>query len=570
MGKKILTLNIGAATVTLAEFDIGGKAPVLLNYGTARLAASLDSGNASAILTPALHEIMRGHSIRPGKVALSISGQMAFLRCAAIPLAGGQEKFNTLIRYEIEQNIPFPIDEMVCDSQVLGETENGDKSVMIVASKVEQVESIVEAVKSAGFVPEIVDVAPISLINLLQSSPAYSGECSILLDIGAKTTSLSIIEGEKIYNRAIPVAGNTLTKEIAQVLGCTLDEAEAYKCDNAYVSMGGVTEDEDETLDRVSKVCRSVMTRLHAEITRSVNFYRSQQHGSMPVKLYLTGGTAMLPQIGEFFQDSLQIEVDLLRPFDLIGCASSVDTNAAAADSVYLGVAGGLALRAAGKAAISINLQPPSVLAAKKEAGRIPFVAVASATLAAAGALWFFVQNGELSSLQDENAAYESKRAELEGNKAYNQKQREAFEAEKTAATELSKRISRRDAYASRLNAVRQALEPDMWIARWEEKRVKVDAPKPDANTVRRTRGRSQAEPETFVTVSEVVVRIWKDRSEALSKESNGDTIQKIIRERLKKTGAFKDGGIETPSAPAYGKDGCLQEVVLKLQFKEP
>ncbi len=570
MGKKILTLNIGAATVTLAEFDVGGKVPVLLNYGTSRLAASLDSGNAAAILTPALHEIMREHSMRPGKVALSISGQMAFLRCAAIPLAGGQEKFNTLIRYEIEQNIPFPIDEMVCDSQILGETENGDKSVMIVASKVEQIESIVEAVKSAGFDPEIVDVAPISLINLLQASPSYSGECSILLDIGAKTTSLSIIEGEKIYNRAIPVAGNTLTKEIAQVLGCTLDEAEEYKCANAYVSMGGVTEDEDETLDRVSKVCRSVMTRLHAEITRSVNFYRSQQHGSTPVKIYITGGTALLPQISEFFEDSLQIEAAYLKPFDLVGCASSIDVEVASTNSVYLAVAAGLALHVSGKAAISINLQAPSVIAAKKEAARIPFVAIGSAAFAAAGALWFVVQRGELSALEEENATYEAKRTELEGNRDYNQKQRDAFESEKNAAGELSKRISRRDSYAARLNALRQALEPDMWIARWEEKRVKVEAPKPDANAQRRARMRNQPEAETFVTVSEVVVRIWKDRAEALSKESSGDTIQKIIRERLQKTGAFKDGGIETPSAPAYGKDGCLQEVVLKLQFKEP
>ncbi|MBR4894497.1 MAG: hypothetical protein IKZ36_04790, partial [Kiritimatiellae bacterium] len=71
------------------------------------------------------------------------------------------------------------------------------------------------------------------------------------------------------------------------------------------------------------------------------------------------------------------------------------------------------------------------------------------------------------------------------------------------------------------------------------------------------------------VTVTEVVVRGWKDCTDALSKEHNGDTIQKIIRDRLKETGAFAEEGIETPEAPTRGRGGSLQEVVLKLQFKE-
>ena len=129
MAKRFLTLNIGAATVELAEYEAGGKgALTLVNYGTANLAAPLDGGNADTVLPPALLEIVREKGIRPGKVALSVSGQMVFPRFAAIPAAGGAERFEQLVRYEIEQNIPFPIDEMVCDRQVLGDTENGDKS----------------------------------------------------------------------------------------------------------------------------------------------------------------------------------------------------------------------------------------------------------------------------------------------------------------------------------------------------------------------------------------------------------------------------------------------------------
>ena len=226
MAKKIQTLNIGAATVELAEYEAGAKgALTLVNYGTAALAAPVDVGNADTVLTSALLEIVREKGIRPGKVALSISGQMVFPRFAAIPAAGGDEKFEQMIRYEIEQNIPFPIDEMVCDRQVLGDAENGDKQVMIVAAKIDQVEAITSAVASVGFSPEVVDAAPIALTNALRFCRDDDG-CVVLLDVGAKTTSLVIVEGDKIYNRSIPVAGNTLTKEISAALGCSQEEAE--------------------------------------------------------------------------------------------------------------------------------------------------------------------------------------------------------------------------------------------------------------------------------------------------------------------------------------------------------
>jgi type IV pilus assembly protein PilM len=472
MGKKLLTLNIGASSVVLAEYDVGRKTPVLLKYGKASLAAPLDSGDASAILAPALHEIMRTKGIRPGKVALSLSGQAAFLRNASIPMAGGQDRFNNLVRVEIEQNIPFPIDEMVCDSQILGDMPNGDKSVMIVASKVDQVENLVSAVKSVGFTPEIIDVAPIALINLLRVSPSYDGQSAVILDIGAKTTSLSIVEGEKIYNRAIPVGGNTITKEIAQSLSCSFDEAESFKCQNAYVSMGGVTEDEDETLDHVSKICRSVMTRLHAEITRSINFYRSQQSGQTPTRIYLTGGTALLPQIAEFLQDSLQIEVTFLNPFEVATVASSCNASELEYDSVFLSVTTGLAIHGAGHAFMSINLLPPSITEARKEVRRIPFVVMGAASLVAASVLWYVVQAGEFESLTKEKNDLTYQRDMKTAQKVTNDDMRAQYLKTKVMATNHVERIGKREVQLARMESVRSVLEEsgrNLWIDRWVE-----------------------------------------------------------------------------------------------------
>ncbi|MBO7207828.1 MAG: type IV pilus assembly protein PilM [Kiritimatiellae bacterium] len=566
MGKKLLTLNIGASTVVLAEYDIGGRAPTLLKYGKSQLAAALDSGNASTILAPALHEIMRANGIKPGKVALSISGQMAFLRNAAIPMAGGKERFETLIRYEIEQNIPFPIDEMVCDSQVLGDMPNGDKSVVVVATKVDQIEKIVEAVKSAGFEPEIIDVAPISIINLLRSSPAYDGGCAILLDIGAKTTSLSIIEGEKIYNRAIPVAGGTITKEIAQTLGCSLDDAESYKCQNAYVSMGGVTEDEDETLDHVSKICRSVMTRLHAEITRSVNFYRSQQGGSMPTKLYLTGGCALLPQIADFFQDSLQIEVGFLNPFDVAAVGSSCDTSQIESDSVFLAATTGLALHAGGAASISINLLPPSITEARKEAARIPFVAIGAAAFAVAGALWYFVQLGELDQLDARKNEFEPKLNVLTAHKNYNEAQKKKCDAKVAEAKEFMKHISRHDDYLKRLKDVRGVVESvGMWIGKWEEVKIK-DAEKKEEVKERKPRNRRdrRAANKSNAQVEVPGVRL------TLYKWGDDDADVDGIIDAFRKKGIFvTPGPTDTIVEPNVSTSACLKAYQFDWKLNE-
>jgi len=135
---------------------------------------------------------------------------------------------------------------------VLGDTEGGDKSVMIVAAKVDQVDAVCDAVASAGFSPELVDVAPIALTNAVRAArPDEADGCLVILDIGARTTSLVIVEGDKLYNRSIPVAGNAITKEISVALGCSLEEAEQVKFEKGYVSVGGVTEDEDEVADRV-------------------------------------------------------------------------------------------------------------------------------------------------------------------------------------------------------------------------------------------------------------------------------------------------------------------------------
>ena len=544
MAKKFLTLNIGASAIALAEYEPAAGGVRLVNYGLAALAAPLDVGNADTVLSPALLEIVREKGIKPGKVSVSVSGQMVFPRFAAIPMAGNDSaKFEQMVRYEIEQNIPFPIDEMICDRQLLGETENGDKAVMIVAAKTDQIEAITAALLSAGFEPEIVDVAPLALTNLLRANRPDEAGCQVILDIGAKTTSLVIAEGEKLYNRSIPVAGNTITKEIAQALGCTLEEAEQIKRENAYVSMGGVTEDEDATLDRISKVCRAVLTRLHAEISRSINFYRSQQGGGTPVKLYLTGGTALLPQLDQFLQDSLGIEVEFFNPFETVAVAPTLDETALETDAAFLSATAGVALHAAGRSWLSINLLPQSILDTRAEVARIPFVAAGAVGLVAATVCLLLAVGHGNSVLDAQCEAVQAKASTLRG---FENRIKEA-EAGAVAAAEEAQKLQtlllRRSAAVTRLNAVRQAIGDDLWLDRWAGDRV--------------------------------TIRGWKERvkafvSRAAAREGGEkfSTAAEIVAARLRANPAVDAESVKVVESTRFGKDDCVEQFVVELKFK--
>jgi len=542
MAKKFLTLDIGAANVALAEYEIAAKgAPTLVNYGTAKLAAPIDSGDASTILSPAILEIVREKGIKPGPVAISVAGQMVFPRFAAIPAAGGDEKFEQMVRYEIEQNVPFPIDEMICDRQVLGDTPNGDKNVMIVAAKTEQIEQITDAVVSAGFRPELVDVAPIALTNAVRAATGDDG-CVVILDIGAKTTSLVIAEGENVYSRSVPIAGNSVTREIAQALGCSTDEAEALKLERGYVSLGGVAEDEDEVTDRVAKVCRAVMTRLQAEISRSVNFYRSQQGGSAPTKLYLAGGTALLPQIDQFFAEALQLDVEFFNMFDFVGVGGGLDADAIGADGAFLVPTAGLALHLSGQAHFAINLLPPSILADRAEKAKIPVVAAAGVMLLAGLALAMLSLNRESEALGAAAEAVETKLNQLKGFANQVKAGEAEVETAKAEAEKMRKLLASRSDAVTRLDAVRGALAPGMWIEKWGD--------------------------------GKITVRGWKDSLAAYvqaTADKNGgkrQTPSEIVAENLKRHAAVDATSVKIADMTEIGKNAPLMQFTVELKFK--
>ncbi len=549
---RILTLNIGASKAVLAEYMLGGKGGLTLTaYGSGELPSVdiNDPGALGASLPAVLHQIMREKGIRPGPLVVSLSGQMVFPRFAKIPTIGDAEQ---QVRYEIEQNVPFPIDEIVSDHQFVGMTPEGDKATLIVAAKLETVRAVTDAVRSAGLKPMVVDVSPIAILNALKFVDPDPSGCTVILDLGSKTTNLIILEGEKIYNRSINFAGNTITKEIAQQFGCSFDEAEQLKIERGYVALGGVTEDEDEVTDRVSKIIRTVLTRLHAEISRSVNFYRSQQGGSAPTRLFLTGGTARLPQLDQFFTESLQVEVDYLNPFNGVKFGAKIDQAVLETDLFALTESVGLALRGGDEAWLKINLMPPELVNEARAIKRIPFLALGGLAFLAALGLGVVVLNRGTNIAKAKFERVEGRNQTLKSFESKLKVERQKADEVSSTCDDFQKLLWSRSAALRRLQDVRKSLVNGMWIMDW----AAIPPPKD--------------KPEAREAVK-VTVRGWRDvmtKEEARWSSENGGkqaTAAEIVKAKLMRSAEFVPETVKIAAQRAVKE--CLTEFTIQMEI---
>ena len=519
---RILALNVGASKVVLAEFIVrSGRAPELVNYCIGDLGVDPENETGSAAhVTAAIREVMRSRGIRPAPLMLSLSGQVVFPRFVRLP-AVGREKLLQMVQYEVEQNVPFPIDEIVWNHQFIGDDSTGEQCAMIVAAKIENVREITDCVVAAGLEPEIVDVAPMALYNCLRYNYANLTGCTILLDIGARSTNLIFLEDEKIYSRCIPVAGNAITQELSKSFQVSFQEAEEMKREHGFVSLGGVYASDDDRSDRISKIVRNVVTRLHAEISRSVNFYRSQQGGTVPVRMLLTGGSAVLPHLDTFFREKLQVEVTHLNPFTNIAVSSRINREKAGVDAFVLAETVGLALRRSLACPIEVNLMPPEIVKRKSFKKRIPFFGLAAAGVVLSLGIWtmYEKQMGTLYEFQKDQV--QTKLGKVTKMKT------DLGKAERTRADVQRKADALRDvielrgAWLKRVDAVRKSLLDGMWLT--ELSPVKDDS--------------------GAITGVRIVGRGWVDRLRAIeakaAESGNKMTAVEVLRDQIKRQSVF-------------------------------
>jgi type IV pilus assembly protein PilM len=384
----ILTLDIGSHGLKLAEFAEVRGGLEMTRYAVADLGLDPQSdADRSQYIITTLHDLIAEAGVKPGPVQVCISGHSVFSRFIKLPPVDAAKVYQ-IVQYEAAQHVPFPMNEVVWDYQLLPGNA-GDVDVMIAAVKSEIISQVCDCVSFAGLKPDIVDVAPMALYNAVRYNYDNLPGCTLVVDIGARSTDLIFIEGGRLFSRNVPVAGNQITQSIQNEFGSSFDDAEAMKKSHAYVGFGGPYESpKSETVDKVSKAVRSMMTRLHQELNRSINFYRGQQGGGTPQLILLTGGSSVIPYTDSFLREKLKIETDYFNPFNNVAVAESIPAEQIGAHACEMGTLAGLALRKLHTCPVEINLVPPKVEEEKRFKRKIPYFGMAAATVLLALGVW--------------------------------------------------------------------------------------------------------------------------------------------------------------------------------------
>lgn len=381
--KSFLTVDLGAATLKMAEFEPNEAGGLRLKQYSLRPLGpeGMQEASRHAVVVKGLQEMLaeKGYASRNANVCAT--GFHVFSKFVKLPPVD-TSKVTQIIQYEAQQNVPFPLEEVVWDYQILGTTPSGELEVLLVAIKQDIVEGIFNSAESAGLKMQLVDVSPAALCNAFRYNYGDLEGCTMLLDIGARTSNLLFFEGENVYSRGINIGANAITQDFSKESKLGFDEAERIKITEGFVSLGGAYEEpESQHQAAISKIARQVMTRLHIQVNQTIQFYRGQQGGSPPQRLFLSGGAAIMPYTAQFFAEKLNLPVDYFNPFRNIQIDPSLNLEELAKVAHSMGEVVGLSLRNLAHCPVELNLMPRSSLKRQQFTAKKPYLYATAACL---------------------------------------------------------------------------------------------------------------------------------------------------------------------------------------------
>src|SRR2546426_1832247 len=225
-------LDIGSSAVKVVQLDGAGRNFELRAYAMVPLphnAIAEEIIKDPPAVVAAIKEAVAKAGIKTKTAAISVSGRELIVKKVQLPRATSREIADA-IQLEAEHHIPFAIDEVFLDYQVVGETANG-MSVVLVATKKVKVLEYVAAVEDAGLDATVVDLDAFAIQNQFElNQPGDGNEAVALIDIGATVMKTNVVHGgASIFARDVPFGGNNYTDAIAARLGIPFEKAEAPK-----------------------------------------------------------------------------------------------------------------------------------------------------------------------------------------------------------------------------------------------------------------------------------------------------------------------------------------------------
>jgi type IV pilus assembly protein PilM len=458
--KSFLALDCGAGSLKLAEFEINEAGGLKLRqHGLKALGMEgAQEATREAAITKGLQEILAQKPSSTKAINICAPGFHVFSKFIKLPQVDSS-KVTQIIQYEAQQNVPFPLDEVVWDYQILGSSAGGELEVLLVAIKTEIIEGLFRVAESGGLRLQLADVSAAALCNAFRYNYGDLEGCTMLLDIGAKTSNLLFFEKGKIYARSINLGANSITQDFANEAKMPFGAAEKFKIEEGFVSLGGAYEEpENPKQAQISKIARQFMTRLHIQVNQTIQFYRGQQGGTAPQRLFLSGGASIMPYTSQFFAEKLNIPVDYFNPFRNIQIDPSINLEELGAVAHSFGEVVGLGLRNLAHCPVELNLMPKSSIKRQQFNQKKPYLIASIFSLAvtvAAGGLFY----GKLAEMQNTAAEnLKSQTAPLVEMDKKLKSARTAVNSAKSDADSYADLIAYRFYYAEIFQALRKAL----------------------------------------------------------------------------------------------------------------
>jgi type IV pilus assembly protein PilM len=394
--KPFLCFDFGAGTIKVGEFVANENGTLTLTqFGIKSLGqeGTQESKREAAVLK-AIQELLSQKGYRGKNINVCAPGFHVFSKFVKLPPVD-TSKVTQIIQYEAQQNVPFPLEEVVWDYQIMGTSASGELEVLLVAIKADVVEGLFRTADAAGLKLQLVDVSPAALCNAFRFNYGDLEGTTMLLDIGAKTSNLLFFEKGKVYARSINIGANSITTDFVAEAKIPFAKAEELKINEGFVSLGGAYEEpENPQQAAISKIARQVMTRLHMQVNQTIQFYRTQQGGSAPQRLYLAGGGSIMAYTGQFFAEKLNVPVEYFNPFRNIQIDPAVQIEELEKVAHAFGEVVGLGLRNLAQCPVELNLVPKSIRSRQQFDQKKPyFIAAIFSLVLVVFAYGIFYQN---------------------------------------------------------------------------------------------------------------------------------------------------------------------------------
>jgi type IV pilus assembly protein PilM len=341
----LIGLDIGSSSVKIVELSEAGKGVMRLErYAIEPLPrGAVVDGNIDKIevVADAVKRAWRKAGGKVRSVAMALPASAVITKRIALPANLREEELEMQVESEANQYIPFALDEVSLDFQVLGGIPNApdDVEVLIAASRKEKVEDRVAVAQAAGLKPVVVDVesyaARAAIDRLIEQLPnGGDGLVIAVFYVGANTTSVTVVhDGEAIYEREQPFGGQQLTGDISRTYGIPTEEAEQKKRNG------------DLPADYETAVLKPFIETASTEITRALQFFFTSTPYSRVDQIMLAGGSAVVSGLADALMERSQVPTSVISPFKGMEVSPDIRDKQLRLDAPALLTPCGLAMR---------------------------------------------------------------------------------------------------------------------------------------------------------------------------------------------------------------------------------